>query len=148
MTDHRLFSQAGYKAQSSARLITSNNQLPNQSDMINEVFYPGGVKIRLKPMKILKVLWQHQLVKLSREIKTQKYNKSKEQEESDRQQVTMNDHQNSRPSSSINLWLASLCPHGSHYSKKALRFFTSGAFWPRPCVLSVEFCLAALLISL
>lgn len=55
-------------------------------------------------------------------------NKSKEQVESERQQVTMNDHQNSLPSSSIKLWLASLCPHGSHYSKKALRFFTSAAF--------------------
>lgn len=66
-------------------------------------------------MKILKVLLQHQLVKLSREMKTQKYNKSKEQEEPERQQVTRNDHQSSSlpsSSSSINLWLPSLCPHG------------------------------------
>lgn len=66
-------------------------------------------------MKILKVLLQHKIVKLGREMRTPKYNKSKER--SERQQVTMNDHQKSLPSSSIiNLWLASLCPHGSHYS--------------------------------
>lgn len=91
-------------------------------------------------MKILKVLLQHQLVKLSREMKTQKYNKSKEQEESERQQVTMNDHQNSLPSSSIiNLWLASLCPRGSHYSKKASTFSTSAAIGHGPVCFLLSF---------
>lgn len=61
MTDYRLFSVAGKQVQSSGRLITSNNQLLNQSDMINGVSNPGdstmtgGIRENLKHAEISSV---------------------------------------------------------------------------------------------